>query len=71
MKTLYPSFESFLRDIHSAQYSGTDDDMPKAFDLWLDSQDIAFFLKQADNFAGHKLVEQKKFINQFMADLSI
>ena len=47
----YP-FEEFLKDVHAKNYTGTDDDMPDAFDNWitnLDPEEIIAFGNQALN----------------------
>ncbi len=33
------SFEDFLKEKHAKNYTGTDDDMPDAFDNWLGQLD--------------------------------
>lgn len=33
-----PTFEEFLREKHAKDYHGTDDDMPDAFEKWLDNK---------------------------------
>jgi hypothetical protein len=52
-KSGYP-FEDFLKEIHAKNYTGTDDDMPEMFDLWiteLDLEDVIGFGNQALNLA--------------------
>lgn len=34
------SFEDFLKEKHAADYHGTDDDMPDAFEAWLERLQI-------------------------------
>ena len=34
------TFEDFLKELHAKSYTGTDDDMPEAFDAWLGELDV-------------------------------
>jgi hypothetical protein len=71
MTTLYPSFEDFLKDEHAGQYTGIDDNMSEDFDKWLSELDTEELIKQADNYAAHRMVEIKKNITHFIQDLDI
>lgn len=42
-------FEEYLQDIHSKHYSGTDDDMPEAFESWLCDIDIDTLIEYGNN----------------------
>jgi len=48
-------FESYLQYIHSKEYTGIKDDMPDAFDAWLDELDADEFIKYGDEFAEEKV----------------
>ena len=39
------TFEDYLKNIHSEGYMGTDDDMPDAFEKWLEQFDVANILE--------------------------
>lgn len=51
------NFENYLRDIHAEDYTGTDDDMPDAFDNWLTEIQIDDVIKHADDYAT--IIKQK------------
>lgn len=36
IETLTPEFEHFLQEKHAENYHGLDDDMPDAFEAWLE-----------------------------------
>jgi hypothetical protein len=44
-------FEDFLKDWHAEQYTGTDDDMPDAFDDWLGDLESESWINLGDVFA--------------------
>ena len=44
------SFEHFLQDKHAESYTGTDDDMPVNYELWVTSQDVDSLVKYADEW---------------------
>ena len=39
------TFEDFLKELHAVKYTGTDDDMPEAFDAWLGELDVEALLR--------------------------
>ena len=39
------TFEDYLKELHAESYSGTDDDMPEAFDAWLGELDVEALLR--------------------------
>ena len=41
------TFEDYLRDTHAKVYTGTDDNMPDAFDNWLTDLQADDFMKYA------------------------
>jgi hypothetical protein len=41
-------FEEFLKEWHAEDYIGTDDDMPEAFDAWLESLEPQTLMMLAD-----------------------
>jgi hypothetical protein len=44
------TFEEYLREIHAEDYSGTDDDMPDAYEDWvsnLDAQEMFEYAEEA------------------------
>lgn len=43
-------FEEYLRDVHAEDYIGTDDDMPDAFEGWLENMGIDLLLAHGDKF---------------------
>lgn len=47
---LHQSFEDYLKDQHAADYIGTDDAMPDAFDHWLTELDIESMLAYGDQY---------------------
>lgn len=44
------TFEDYLRDIHAENYMGTDDDMPEAFDDWVDTLSAMEVWAHAGNY---------------------
>lgn len=44
-------FEEYLESVHSADYHGTDDDMPDSFDAWISEKDGADMKELAESFA--------------------
>lgn len=53
-------FEHFLQDKHAEDYHGTDDDMPDAFEGWLENQQVDDLMQYADQFAGKMILETKE-----------
>lgn len=45
------TFTDFLNEWHARDYHGTDDDMPDAFDGWLENLQIDTLISMADIFA--------------------
>lgn len=62
------SFEEILKEFHAKQYIGTDDEMPDAFDSWLENLDMDTLFKIADIaiIEGEQrgIQEARKIINQ-------
>ena len=56
--TKFP-FEEYLKEIHANDYTGTDDDMPDAFEHWLSNLDVENVIGYGDNFAKILLDEIK------------
>lgn len=44
------NFEDYLKAIHAKEYTGTDDDMPDAFESWLDQFDVADILEMVKEY---------------------
>ena len=44
------TFEQYLRELHAKDYTGTDDDMPDAFEDWLGELDVADAIRLAENY---------------------
>ena len=42
------TFEEYLQDWHADAYSGTDDDMPEAYETWLSELDGEEYIRFAD-----------------------
>lgn len=55
------TFEDFLKEKHAEDYTGTDDDMPDAFDAWLGNLDGDDYMTFAQEY-GDKMY-QNKFSN--------
>ena len=53
----YKNFEDYLQEKHSKNYTGTDDDMPKAFEEWLGGLDIDTLMLYADAYGEIKKLE--------------
>lgn len=45
------TFEEYLRDFHASIYTGTDDEMPDAFDTWLTALQADDWIKLGDAFS--------------------
>lgn len=43
------TFVDYLKEIHAAEYMGTDDDMPDAFDAWVDDLGTSEVMAYAEN----------------------
>lgn len=46
------TFEEYLQDMHDLGYTGTDDDMPDAFDTWLVNITPDDFIIMAQNWGN-------------------
>lgn len=46
----YKSFEDYLREQHAREYSGTDDNMPDAFERWLGDIEPQDFIDLGDSY---------------------
>lgn len=44
------TFEDFLKNEHAKEYHGTDDDMPDAFDHWLEDAQ-GYWIELGDQYA--------------------
>lgn len=51
MTILEKSFEDYLKSVHAEDYHGTDDDMPDAYEAWLDQLGIYELIEYADAYA--------------------
>jgi hypothetical protein len=45
-------FEKYLQSIHAADYIGTDDDMPEAYEAWVSELDVAQVLEYAESYTN-------------------
>lgn len=52
-------FEEYLKDKHSEDYHGTDDDMPDNFDNWVGNLDCDSLIDYGDEFAKQLLAHIK------------
>lgn len=50
-------FEDYLKRVHTATYTGTDDSMPEAFDHWLTQLDIQELIDMAESW-GEELAKE-------------
>lgn len=48
------TFEDWLQSIHAKTYTGTDDDMPDAFDHWIENFDPMGLMEMAETFVKQK-----------------
>jgi hypothetical protein len=55
MKIIYYSFENFLREKHSAQYEGLDDEMEDNYNAWVESLDGQELMDYADECIKNNL----------------
>jgi len=39
------TFENYLKDLHAESYTGYDDNMPDAFEAWLETFDVGEILE--------------------------
>lgn len=67
MELTEQGFEDFLKDTHSSDYMGTDDDMQEAFEKWLEHSEFllksyahAYAYKQGELYVKTFLEESKK-----------
>lgn len=42
------TFEDYLKEIHAREYMGTDDNMPDAFDGWLENVQVGDLIAYAE-----------------------
>lgn len=56
------TFEEYLQEVHAADYHGTDDDMPGAFDYWLSELQIDEIIQYAEDW-GKTFVEKEDAID--------
>jgi len=61
LKSDYP-FEEFLKYMHVEDYTGTDDDMPDAFETWLTELEGDDLIGYGNKF-GKILINNLKIIN--------
>ena len=57
------TFENYLEDVHADDYHGTDDDMPDAYESWLERLEIEDLLEYAEDF-GKKLNKKIKELSK-------
>lgn len=43
-----PTFEDYLKAVHAEGYTGTDDDMPDAFDAWVSQLEPEYIIELAE-----------------------
>ena len=55
MKDDVTTFEEYLREQHAIDYSGLDDDMPDAFEKWLEDLDGYEYLEFGTLFGKRRL----------------
>jgi len=53
-------FEDYLKDVHAKNYTGTDDNMPDAFDNWLSNLDGQEYIDYADEYAAKEVEKAKQ-----------
>jgi hypothetical protein len=51
MTILEKNFEDYLKSVHAEDYHGTDDNMPDAFEAWLDQLGTYELIEYADAYA--------------------
>jgi len=51
--------EQYLQQKHSENYTGTDDDMPDAFESWLGNMQVDDLIKYADELTQQALAEER------------
>jgi hypothetical protein len=61
--------ENYLKDIHAENYTGTDDDMPDAFDSWIQDLDVDTLIAYADEYADKRVENVKKEIEEYFKGL--
>ena len=54
---IYKNFQDFLHEKHSENYHGTDDDMPEAFEGWLEDTSVDTIIFYADTYGVLKKLE--------------
>ena len=47
----YKDFEDFLQEKHGNQYTGLDDEMPEAYEEWLQDLDVQELINFANQYA--------------------
>ena len=52
--------EQYLQQKHSENYTGTDDDMPDAFESWLGNMQVDDLIKYADELTQQALAEERE-----------
>ena len=50
------TFENYLRDLHAKDYEGYDDDMPDAYEKWLEQFDVPQILDLVAKYEKDKSV---------------
>ena len=53
------NMEQYLQQKHSENYTGTDDDMPDAFESWLGNMQVDDLIKYADELTQQALAEER------------
>lgn len=51
------TFEQYLQDIHAKNYHGTDDDMPEAFEAWVEDLGVDRLIVLADMYAELQYIQ--------------
>lgn len=55
-------FIDYLSEVHANGYTGTDDNMPDAFDNWLENMDTSELIDYADLWAS-ELIDKSDLLN--------
>lgn len=56
------TFEEFLQEQHGKGYTGTDDDMPEAYEHWTDTMDVADVMDWAEIYGRAQFTAGKQFL---------
>ena len=62
------SFEEYLKSIHAETYTGTDDDMPDAFENWLEHHSLNEIIEYADTYGAQQKQESIRMLLEHVDD---